>query len=263
MEIIIVDGYSSDGTMHIVKETLRNSDIKTRIFFEYRGLGFARQIVVDNAAGDFIIWVDGDMRLPKSFVRNQVEFMEQNPKVGIAKGRYDILKENSLVATLEDIEFLVSFGQEKEVSFEPLGASGCIYRVEAIKQAGGFDINIKGVGEDMDAEFRVKVAGWKLYISPAYFYESRRKTWQALWREYFWHGRGGFHILKKNKRILNPHRMFPPILLFKKLIQVAHAYRLTYQKKAFLLPLHYAFKRTAWFFGFMKEHFKCLNCRYC
>lgn len=251
MQLVIVDGYSEDGTVSIIEECLKNTDIKTRIFRENKGLGYARQIVVDDAEGQYIVWVDGDMILPKDFARKQVKFMEQNPKVGIAKGRYGLNNQNSLVAILENMEFATAFEKVGDYTPTSLGTSGCIYRIEAIRQIGGFDANIKGVGEDMDVEHRVKAAGWKLCISPAYFYERRRKTWRALWEEYSWHGKGGFHIYRKNKKIVIACKMFPLAVLFKKLIQTTHAYKLTHNKKAFLLPLHYIFKRTAWFFGFL------------
>lgn len=258
MELIIVDGYSRDKTLYVVQKELAEANIKYRIFRENKGLGYARNLVVENAFGDYIIWVDSDMILPKNFIRRQVEFMMKNPKVGIAKGRYGAFKQNSLVATLEDIEFIMAFEREREISLEPLGASGCIYRVKAIRQAGGFDINFRGVGEDMDAEYRVRSAGWKLYISPPFFYEKRRDTWRELWKEYYWHGKGGFYFLRKNKRI-NVCKMFLPFLLFRKMIQTAHAYRLTNQKKVLLLPLHYIFKRIAWCSGYVSEYLKWLH----
>jgi len=52
IEIIVVDGKSNDRTMQIVKEILSSSDIKAKLFLEDKGLGFARQIVLDNATGD-------------------------------------------------------------------------------------------------------------------------------------------------------------------------------------------------------------------
>lgn len=87
MRLVIVDGCSEDGTMSIVKECLKNANIKTKFFFENKGLGYARQMVVDNAEGEYIIWVDGDMILSRDFVSGLVRFMEQNAKVGIAKGK--------------------------------------------------------------------------------------------------------------------------------------------------------------------------------
>lgn len=254
LEVIVVDGYSNDRTVQIIKRVLLNSDIKSYIFYENKGLGFARQIVVDNARGKYIIWVDGDMVLPKEFVKTQVEFMEQNPMVGIAKGRYGFFNEDSLVATLEDMDFMTTFNFENEKVPDILGTSGAIYRVKAIKEMGGFDENITGVGEDMDMEYKIRAAGWELRISPAFFYEIRRKTWQALWREYFWHGKGGFHVFRKKVRIF---RSVPFSVVFNKFVQSAFAYRLTHRKRAFLLPMHYVFKRIAWFSGLVTEYLKC------
>ncbi|MEM2971684.1 MAG: glycosyltransferase [Candidatus Bathyarchaeia archaeon] len=262
MELIIVDGCSKDKTLSLIEKELLKADMKSRIFIENKGLGYARQIVANNATGDYIIWVDGDMILPRNFVKQQVEFMERNPKVGIAKGRYGIIKENSIVANLENIEFVMTFSKQNDTASMSLGTSGCIYRIGAINQVGGFDENIKGVGEDTDIEYRIKTAGWNLCISPAYFYERRRKTWHALWKEYFWHGKGAFYIYKKNPKTIIAPKMIPLIILIKKLIQIPYTYRLTRQKAAILLPFHYIFKRTAWLFGFLTEYISNLKANF-
>ena len=252
IELIVVDGSSEDKTLDVIKSKLDSSKIRSKIFRENKGLGYARQIVVDNAQGEYIIWVDADMILPKDFVRKQVSFMEDNPRVAIAKGKYGILKEQNLVAFLEDIEFAMSFSREGKVNLPSLGTSGCIYRVKAIKQVGGFDPNIKGAGEDQDIESRVKSAGWSLQVGPAVFYERRRNSWKSLWDEYFWHGNGAAHLFKKDRRTLNIFKMLPPIALFTELLRVPIAYKLTGSVAVFLLPFHYVFKRTAWMLGFIK-----------
>jgi len=252
MELIVVDGCSTDATLAIMKSRLKGSGLKTRIFHENMGLGYARQLVVNNAKGKFIIWVDADVILPKNFVTKQVTFMEENPKIGIAKGRYGIHEKNSLVAMLEDVEFAISFKREGEANLPALGTSGCIYRVEAIKQAGGFDLKMRGAGEDQDVENRVRLAGWLLYVSPAVFYEKRRKTWKSLWNEYFWHGMGAAYLFRKDKRTIKIFKMLPPVALFMEVLRVPAAYKLTGSFAVFLLPFHYVFKRIAWMFGFIK-----------
>jgi glycosyltransferase involved in cell wall biosynthesis len=253
MEIIVVDGYSRDKTVPIIKESLIQTTIRQKFFYENLGLGKARQIVVENASGYYIVWVDGDMVLPRNFIRKQVEFMDANPKVGIGKGKYGLNKKDKLVATLENMEFLINFHDEGETDSKSLGTSGCIYRLQAIRQAGGFDENMKGVGEDMDAEYRVRERGWKLYVTNAVFYEKRRETWRSLWDEYFWHGCGCQSLLNKNRDMVNIVKLLPPIALVAEFRRVPKAYKLTYQKEAILLPFHYVFKRTAWFLGFMKS----------
>jgi glycosyltransferase involved in cell wall biosynthesis len=254
MELTVVDGFSRDNTVQIIKNCLINTALKNRFFFDNNGLGNARQIVVENAAGNYIVWVDGDMVLPSDFVRKQVEFMQKTPNAGIAKGKYGVNRKEKLVAALENMEFLINFELEGETASKTLGTSGCIYRVQAIMEAGGFDPNFKGVGEDMDAEYRVRQQGWKLYVTDAVFYEKRRETWRSLWDEYFWHGYGWQSLLTKNRDMINITKLLPPVAVAIELTRIPKAYKLSSQKAALLLPLHYVFKRIAWFLGFMKSH---------
>jgi glycosyltransferase involved in cell wall biosynthesis len=253
MELVVVDGSSKDQTVSTIKNCLTNADLHSKFYSENHGLGKARQTVVENASGLYVVWVDGDMELPNNFVRKQVEFMDANPDVGIGKGKYGLDRDAKLVATLENMEFLINYNREGETNLKYLGTSGCIYRVEAIRQAGGFDENFKGVGEDMDAEYRVRSHGWKLYVTDAVFYEKRRDSWRSLWDEYFWHGYGWWSLLNKNRDMVNIGKLLPPVAVLVELTRVPKAYKLTNQKAAVLLPLHYVFKRIAWFFGFLKS----------
>jgi GT2 family glycosyltransferase len=256
MELIVVDGYSKDNTLKIIEDALRNTDVNIRIFQENEGLGRARQIMVDNAIGEYIIWVDSDMILSNHFITNHVEFMDKNPNVGIAKGKYGIHRTSSdanLVELLENTEFLLSTTSNGETTSKALGTSGCIYRVKAIRQVGGFDQNFKGAGEDQDAEYRVRAAGWSIHITQAVFYEKRRQTWRSLWDEYFWHGCGGSYLFKKNRDTINIYKFLPPVAIVLELLRVPAAYKLTNRKATLLLPLHYIFKRIAWYLGFMKS----------
>jgi GT2 family glycosyltransferase len=195
------------------------------------------------------------MILTKSFVSKQVFYMEQNPKVGIGKGRYGFTPCGKLVSDLENLEFITTNVRDPDKNLTPLGTGGSIYRVEAVRQVGGFDEKLTGAGEDEDIEYRIRKAGWSLAITPSVFYEHRRKTWRDLWREYFWHGEGGFRLLKKNT-ITNPWMFWPPAILSVELSRAVLAYKLTRHKIAFLMPLHYLYKRIAWILGFLKELFK-------
>ena len=252
MEVIVVDGYSKDRTIKIVKEVMRNSDIKTRIFFEEKGLGVARQMVVDNAIGDYIIWVDGDMVLAKDHVSKQVEFMEQNPTVGIAGGKFDVYPGENLVAALESIEWIVSdYIHGRKATSRPVlhRAGGCVYRVKAIRQVGGFDDHIKGALEDLDAEYRIGEVGWLTYfITDAVFHDRRKGTWRAIWNENFWYGYGGHYFLHKHRKRVSASAFVEGLR------RSSIAYKLTHRKIVFLLLPQYAFKKMAWYTGFLKAH---------
>jgi len=260
MEVIFMDDGSEDGTLSVILDSVSRMDMQVKVYHtEWGGLGPARNTVVDNASGEFIVWVDGDMILPKDFVKKQVESMEQNPTVGIAKGKYGMCCIN-LVSFLESADYEVrDFKSKGKVAPNlALGTGGSIYRIKALRQVGGFDESIKGVGEDVEVEYRIRSAGWLLYMTEAVFYERRRETWGALWDEYSWQGYSLHYLSHKNRGIPALYEMVPPVGLLRLTLRgILHsiiAYKLTRRKAVFLLPLQCIFKMTAWCLGFLKSH---------
>jgi glycosyltransferase involved in cell wall biosynthesis len=255
LELIFVDDGSGDDTLSIINQYAAKIRAETKVFHhDWKGLGYSRNVIVDNASGDYIIWVDGDMVLPRNHVRKQVEFMEQNPRVGIAKAKYGIMKGESLLSFLEDISYVaVDRMYGGKPTSRPLGTGGSIYRVEAIRQANGFDDNLQGVGEDMDAESRVSQVGWLLFLgSPAFFYERRRQSWRSLFAECFWHGYGGYFIFRKDCRAVSLFKSNPLAGFVVGVWYSTVGYRVFPKKEVFLLPIQYALKRAAWCLGFVK-----------
>ena len=253
MEVVFVDDGSKDKTFSILNSYVPNMDMNVKVFHhDWKGLGFSRNVIVNNASGDYIIWVDGDMILPENHVSRQVEFMERNPKIGIAKARYGMLSTENLIATLENAPFMIYDSRKENIGLKLPGTGGAIYRVKAIKQVGGFDNNLDGTGEDQDAAFRVMTSGWFLDQSPAVFYERRVKTWGGLWRKYFWYGYGDYDLYCKNRKIFSIYRMNPIAGYVAGFLHVPDAYRLLGCKSVFLLPFHFAFKMMAWSSGFLK-----------
>jgi len=255
MEIIFVDDGSEDYTLSIINSYVSKMDMKVKVFHhKWKGLGPSRNIVVENVNGKYIVWVDGDMIIPKNHVRKQVEFMEKKPRVGIGKARYGFIREEKLVAALENIPFIVFDSRSGSLNSKLPGTGGAIFRVEAIHQVGGFDERLNGVGEDQDMAYRIKVAGWHIERTSAFFFERRVQSWKNLWRKYFWYGYGNYELYCKNKDIFKPYRMVPLAGFIAGAILSVDAYRLTRRKMfLLLLPFHFTFKMTAWCIGFMKS----------
>lgn len=257
MELIIVDDGSEDMTLSIVLNCISRLDMRVKVYQQkWKGLGPARNVVVYNTSGDYIVWVDGDMVIPRDYVRKQVEFMERNPAVGIASGRTKTRPEENLVATLEVIGFLAKDFKNRGVASQKIpGTAGSIYRVKAIRHVGGFDSNIKGAGEDIDAGYRIREAGWLIYLATdAIFYAKRKETWKALLSQYFWHGYGGHYVLHKNRGMERLYEMLPPAAFLEGILYSITAYKLIHRKVVFLLPLQFIFKMTAWCLGFVRSH---------
>jgi glycosyltransferase involved in cell wall biosynthesis len=253
MEIIFVDDGSEDGTLSIMRNYASKTRIRSKIFGGTRiGLGKARNTVVWNAIGEYIIWVDADIVLPVDHVRKQVGFMEKNPKVAIAGARFYGLPEKDLLITLQNLEWTaVNYINIRKLKLNTSCAvcGGTIYRTEAIRQIGGFDTKVTGAGEDEELEWKISKSGWKVQKgTDTFFFEKRKKGWKAIWNQFFWYGYGKHYLIHKNITLITPSQLLEGLVLS------VIAYRLTRKKVAFLLPIQYYFKRIAWFFGFSKAH---------
>ncbi len=256
LKIIVVDGNSKDRTMPIVKDFLSRTDIQFLILSDNgKGLGKARSMVVDNASGKYIVWVDGDVVLPSNYISEQIKFMEQNGKVGIVEGKFGIYKGKNLCALLESLSCNADAKTNVGMKAVPaiVAAAGSSFRLDALKQVGNFDSNIKGAGEDVEIAFRIKSAGWLLAINQEVLHRNRER-WKDLWEEYFWWGYGGHYVSRKFPRSLLLWREFPPVALAFGILHAFRAFKITHLKACFLLPLHHVFTATAWFTGFVKSH---------
>jgi glycosyltransferase involved in cell wall biosynthesis len=267
MEVIFVDDGSEDETLSVINSYIPKMDMKVKVFHhKWKGLGASRNVVVNNAEGKYIIWVDSDMILPPNHVRVQVEFMEQNSKVGVAKAKYGVMTEGNIVEVLENVPFVIHDSKNVSLDLKLPGTGGAIYRVKAIRQAGGFDEKLKGTGEDQDAAFRMREAGWLIGRSPAIFFERKDQAWIMIWKKWFWYGLGNYDLYRKNRGIFSLFGMNPVAGFIKGLTYIVDAYKLLHRKCVFLLPFHYTFKMTAWCLGFIrgqieKDHSGHLICR--
>jgi len=261
MEIIVVYGNSKDKTVFIMIDSISKTNIQTKTYHDKgKGLGVARQMVVNNALGEYIVWVDGDIILPKNYLQKQVEFMDQNPQVGVAQGKWGTSKGRTIVAVLENMSVLDYEFKDAKTSPKSLGCVGGIYRVRALRQVGGFDGRIKGAAEDRDVTARIRAAGWLLSFNKnVELYHKNRETWRGLWGQYFWWGYGEHyisHIHKLTSYYVWPHCLYkiPPVAFMAGLRRSIRAYKASHQKISFLLPFHNFLKMIAWCFGFVKSH---------
>jgi glycosyltransferase involved in cell wall biosynthesis len=257
MEVIVVDGNSKDNTVRILKEAIAKKNLKCSIFFESSGLGTARQMVVEKAAGRYIVWVDADMVISPSYISDQVKFMEEHPETGIAAGKYALHVGYGVAADLENIVYAVDsvFGGKDSLRIGYLpGAEGAIYLTKAIRQIGGFDLSINGAAEDTEVAYRMLKGGWQISSTTQVFSESTRATWFSLWRQYVWYGQGGHYIFHKDTGMISILKMTPIAGFFAGLLRCPYAFLLIHKDYVFLLPLHYVYKRVAWSIGFMNAH---------
>jgi glycosyltransferase involved in cell wall biosynthesis len=250
LKLVIVDD-SSDNTLSLAREFAQETDIKTFVTSSKgKGLGVARQIAVDNAEGDYIVWVDDDLVLSKDFIRNQVEFMEKNPNVGAARGiSVQVAPQATIISIAEYGALLVSLSPNPKV----LGIMGAIFRLKALESVDGFDIRIKGAGEDIDVSRRLRESGWALSTnnSARVYQKYPPATPKALWKRHFSYGYGNHFLFHKYKDQWALIEYFPPFALWVELKTSYLIYRVTNMKKAFVFAILYSFSMIANYIGFI------------
>ena len=252
MTLLIVSEESQEKTSNDLGNLIREIDIKTLIFSSHgRGLGASRQIVVDNAEGEYIVWVDDDFVLKSDFIRKNVEFMEKNLRVGAALAK-EIKTRKTLVATFESYNLL--YGSLRAVTI-PLGDFQ-VFRLKALNQVGRFDTSIKGAGEDIDISRRIRDFGWELSTnnSSEYCRKHPPETWKTLWRKRVWYGYGNHFLSHKYPNKTLQWDFNPFFAIGVGLRNSITIYPANHEKKVFLFPLYSFFTSAASFLGFFQAH---------
>ncbi len=214
------------------------------------GLGATRQIAVDNAEGDYMVWVDDDLVLPKDFITKQVEFMENNPNIGAAKSAYDEFLTQPIIRIV-DFPYLLP-----EPPLKQLGVGGSIFRLKALESVGGFDARIKGAGEDLDITRRIRKSGWTLATNNSTALHSKYPlvTLRAFWEKNCWYGYGNYFLFYKFKDQQFLFQLFPPYFLLGGFKTALMIYRLTGLKKVFFFAFFDSFGMIAQSFGFARAY---------
>jgi glycosyltransferase involved in cell wall biosynthesis len=252
MEIIVVDDGSTDKTLEIVRSFAEQNDVSIQVYSQkWKGIASARNLVVKKARGEYVIWVDADMTLSKNFVQKQVEFLGRHPRVGAAKGKYGFVRSDKIVAKLENCRAFNIMTPSREA----WGTGGAIYRLSALREIGGFDGEINGAGEDIDALIRLKKRGWLTSLTDAIFYERYKENWRELWKQYFWWGYGAHFVKHKHKNFISVFARLPPVALVAGALRFLKAFKYEHNLIYLILPFYELFKEMGWLIGFIVGHF--------
>lgn len=109
-EILCINDGSTDTSIHILND-YANKYRQIKVFSqENRGVSAARNIGLDNAKGEYIMFVDGDDLIRANCLRNLKETLEEKPCARLRMGAYmgdsagaDIFKENLEDSTLSKL----------------------------------------------------------------------------------------------------------------------------------------------------------------
>lgn len=108
-EFLVVDDGSTDSTPKIISEYAHRDKRMRVVTHDNKGRAESLNIGIGLASGRYIARMDADDVALRHRLEKQIEFMEQNPEVGVLGGAYDLINGNSDVVNcvrppLEDAE---------------------------------------------------------------------------------------------------------------------------------------------------------------
>lgn len=231
-EIIYVDHGSTDGSVELVTNILKNSSFRWQIFSNpENNMALSRQKIVDLSRGSKLLFVDSDVFLPRGWVQKAVLRLDGGEKLAAVSGPGHLA---GRVASLNSWELglrrgmrslLGNFGSPQasllleSFDAEHLSCSAVLFRVEALRD-GIFDGRFSRAGEDLDRCLDLRRRGWSLRFDPQLCFRHRTasSSWK-IWMKRVWKlGRGRGAIARKWPRMLltYPHLiplMFLPLLI--------------------------------------------------
>lgn len=160
-EAVVVDDRSTDETREVVA-AMAAEDERIRLFQRPEGKGGApvcRNIGVEEAQGEYIIYLDSDDLLGPECLERRVEFMEEHPEIdfGVFQGAIfykepgDTNRINNLAHEEDDLNRFL----RRDITWQ---TSGPIYRTSATERIGPWDESLPG-GQDVDYATRAMALG--------------------------------------------------------------------------------------------------------
>ena len=169
-EIIVIDGGSKDDTVKVVKL------LGAKVFvFEHRGIGYAREMGVENAKGEIIAFTDADTTLPFDWLVRHVKALKK-PGVAFSFGSFRVTDGTfpyyHYINYIQPIIIWVChFVFAKPVA---CGQNMAFWKEKAV-MVGGFDKNIR-VMEDTDLAIRIRKVGKVIYQGDLIVNSSGRRS---------------------------------------------------------------------------------------
>ncbi len=218
MEIIVVDGMSTDGTREIVQSwqvehpRLRLLDNPGRI------VPSGLNVALRQAEGEVIVRVDGHCEIATDYVSRCVECLQQEEVEGVG-GPIETIGETGSARAIA-LAMSSTFGvggsafrtiKDRRMLVETVAFPA--YTRQAIERTGLFDEELVR-NQDDEYNYRLRKLGGRLLLAPeirSRYYS--RSSFRLLWRQYFQYGYWKVRVMQKHLRQCSPRQFVPPLFV--------------------------------------------------
>ena len=201
VEVIVVDGNSTDKTREIVKKYPVKLVVEKR-----KGLNLARNTGIKCSKGEIVAFTDSDCIVPPNWITKIVENFK-DPKVSCVGGSAKALDsdfisqyaDNSIVRLMPFFTKREELEKVKPFFRHPAGCN-MAFRRKVAEEVGYFDENIQYGFDEVEFADRVCRAGYKMVLDPdVLVWHKHRSTFREFLKQNFQYGKGSGLVLKRKR----------------------------------------------------------------
>jgi cellulose synthase/poly-beta-1,6-N-acetylglucosamine synthase-like glycosyltransferase len=201
VEVIVVDGNSTDKTREIVKKFPVKLIIENR-----KGLNIARNTGIKCGNGEIVAFTDSDCIVPNNWITKIAENFK-DPKVSCVGGSAKALDtdfvsqyaDNSIVRLMPIFKKREELEEVKPFFRHPAGCN-MAFRRKAVEEVGYFDESIQYGFDEVEFTDRICRAGYKLVLDPeVYVWHKHRATLGEFLKQNFQYGKGSGLVLRRKR----------------------------------------------------------------
>ena len=220
VEIIVSDNGSTDGSIDFLQKRFSNS---IRLLENGDNLGFGTAVNrgLKAAVGDYLIFLNNDLVVESNSISELVTLLESDDGLGavVPKILYyekrDTVNSFGVLIHYTGIACPTKIDQIDTTDLE-LTETACggifMFPRRVYETLGGFDEDLFLYHEDHDLSWRIRLAGWKIMVTPKavlyHHYKFNKGT-----RKFYFSEKNRLHILIKNLEWKTLTLIFPALLI--------------------------------------------------
>jgi len=223
LEIIVVDGMSSDGTRNIIKEYMARYPMVKLLDNPRLITPVALNIGIKAAQGDIIVRVDGHSYVDTDFLLQSVKALFEHPEADCVGGVVSNIGTGLIgesISLVLNSPFGVGNARFRTGNYEGFVDTVAFgaYRKEVFRKYGLFDERLAR-NQDIEFNSRLRKHGGRVYLTPAikaYYYNP--SSFLAFWRKNFSNGLWNVYTTKIARGSLSPRHFVPFVFVLSLLV---------------------------------------------
>lgn len=221
VEIIIIDGLSTDGTQSVIKTISNNYPHRKIVLLKNPhhifSMGF--NIGLSHSKGDIIIMLGGHTEIGPEYISRCINYLEKYPDIDCVGGSIDTVAETSssrAIALALGSPFGVggvAFRTQSNRFMSVDTVAFAAYRRSIFDEIGLLDEEMVR-NQDDEFNYRLRANGGRVLLAPdIHLRYYSRATIRALWRQYFQYGLWKVRVMQKHPRQMRPRHFIPFIFV--------------------------------------------------